>query len=342
MGNNTAKARAFSEFEFSWPLDRSQVLSLIEQFREGAVIHPTQLHALVDQFCLCCPADDDGRLKVIDVLFEDSAQATVVGDLHGQYWDLLNIFQMNGFPSETNLYVFNGDYVDRGSNGLEVVLTLMAWKTLLPNHVHLMRGNHELEIVNAVYGFQSEIMNKYAEKALYFRMNQVFGLLPVASIINNAIFVVHGGIPRVRDITLDEIRSSKDSTDPLDGSVLSDMLWSDPTDGDGLHPSPRNIGVLFGPDVAARFLELNQLEVVVRAHELCMEGYAIQQGGKVVTVFSAPNYCGRCRNLGAFLVFNSELKMTIRQFAASGPDSVREMCVRDSLHGATQVVSSYF
>lgn len=342
MGNNSAKAREFSEVEFRWPLDTPQVLRLIEQFQAGAVLHPSQVNALVDAFCLCCPRDPEGRLKVTDVHFSGETQLTVVGDVHGQYWDLLNIFQMNGFPSESNMYVFNGDYVDRGSHGLEVVLTLMAWKVVLPEHVHLMRGNHELEIVNSVYGFQSEVLNKYALKDLYFRLNEVFRQLPVAAVVNNALFVVHGGVPRGGQVTVEQIRGTKDSPDPLDGSLASDMLWSDPSDADGMRPSPRNIGMLFGPDVAARFLALNGLEVVVRAHELCMEGYMIQQGGKVVTVFSAPNYCGRCQNLGAFLVFNSLLKMSIRQFAASGPNSARELCVRDSLPSPSQIISSYF
>lgn len=104
---------------------------------------------------------------------------------------------------------------------------------------------------------------------------------------------VHGGVPRTPGITIADIRATLDSADPVDGSVVSDMLWSDPTDSHGTHPSPRNIGgisylpltkwtgVLFGPDVAARFLQENNLEVMVRAHELCMEGYSKQQGGKV-------------------------------------------------------------
>jgi len=243
------------------------------------------------------------------------------------------------------MYIFNGDYVDRGSMGLEVVLLLVAWKVFLPERVHLIRGNHELEIVNTVYGFRAEISSKYGgDLGLFDEFNRVFSQLPVGAVVQDAVFIVHGGLPRTPGILLSQIRATKNSSDPMDGTIVSDLLWSDPCDVNGHHPSPRNIGMLFGPDVAKQFCELNGLDVIVRAHELCMEGYSIQAGGKVVTVFSAPNYCGRCQNLGAFLVFDANLKMTIRQFAASSPNVETTLAVPELAPsaGASSIISSYF
>lgn len=339
MGNSSRKALSFSSFGFRWPLSVPQLHELEAEFRAGRVLAPNQVQALIAEFNRVCPGDPGGKLQIVDVQYHGDATLTIVGDIHGQFWDLLNIFSMNGHPSESRRYVLNGDYVDRGAHGLEVVLLLIAWKVMLPQCVYLMRGNHELEIVNSVYGFHAEVDSKYGDTVVFEELNKLFCQLPVSAVVKDAVFVVHGGLPRARGITLDQIRGTSNSVDPVEGSMVSDMLWSDPTDIFGLHPSPRNIGVLFGPDVAAEFLEANQLQLVVRAHELCMEGYSIQQGGKVVTVFSAPNYCGRCQNFGAFLVFDSDLKMTIRQFAASAPQTVMPS---SPIPSPSAVISSYF
>jgi len=322
MGNSSSNENE-SDFVFTFPITIECIRQLGQEFKGGRTVAAEQVDMLLDAFTALLKPAHHGRCHLLDVDYPEGAKCTVVGDLHGQYWDLLNIFQLNGDPSATNYYVFNGDYVDRGPLGVEVVLTLMAWKVMLPGQVHMIRGNHELELINSVYGFQNEILNKYSDYNVFHRMNEAFTILPVGAVIKQAIFVVHGGVPRSEEATLQEIRETKDLPDPVEGTIVSDMLWSDPCDTNGIHPSPRNIGVLFGPDVAASFLERNKLQMVVRAHELCMEGYSIQQGGKVLTVFSAPNYCGRCSNLAAFVVFDTKLAMTIRQFAAtSAPKDV--------------------
>jgi len=163
------------------------------------------------------------------------------------------------------------------------------------------------------------VYHKYGNEKLFGKINSVFDKLPISAVIKQKVFVVHGGIPRHQNgsVTLDTLRNLTFEMEPRERSILSDLLWSDPQDDVGVGMSPRNVGILFGPDVTQRFLQTNDLDLVVRSHELCGEGYRIQEGGKVVTIFSAPNYCGRCGNLAAFARFDSDLKMTIRQVPAT-------------------------
>ncbi|RNC30136.1 serine/threonine protein phosphatase type 5, partial [Trypanosoma cruzi] len=127
---------------------------------------------------------------------------TVCGDTHGQYYDLLNIFKLNGCPSRTNRYLFNGDFVDRGSYSFENVMTLLAYKLLYPEHMFLSRGNHECLAMNRVYGFEGEVTQKYS-KEVFHLFSEVFNALPTGHVINNEVFVVHGGLYSRDDVTLD-------------------------------------------------------------------------------------------------------------------------------------------
>ena len=120
--------------------------------------------------------DKDPTLVDIDV--PPGTQFTVCGDIHGQYYDLLNIFELNGPPSETNPYLFNGDFVDRGSFSVEVILLLFAYKLAYPKHLHLARGNHETTNLNKLYGFEGEVKAKYDER-LYTVFCEAFCNLPL-------------------------------------------------------------------------------------------------------------------------------------------------------------------
>jgi serine/threonine-protein phosphatase 5 len=98
---------------------------------------------------------------LVDVRIDDLEEITVCGDIHGQYYDLLNIFKINGSPSEDNPYMFNGDFVDRGSFSVEVIMTLLSWKIVLPQHFFMNRGNHEAQTLTMMYGFKGEVTKKY-------------------------------------------------------------------------------------------------------------------------------------------------------------------------------------
>jgi len=240
------------------------------------------------------------RTTLVDIEVPETGSINVCGDVHGQYYDLLNIWSMNGVPSEDNPYLFNGDFVDRGSFSVEVILALFSWKLMYPNHVHLARGNHETRNMNKLYGFEGEVTMKYDEE-LYQLFCEVFCLLPLCHVINRKVFVVHGGLFSRDGVKLDEIRQVNREQEPPDEGLMTEMLWSDPQPGRGRLPSKRGVGVAFGEDVTENFLETNGLKLVIRSHEMKEEGYEVEHGGKCITVFSAPNYCDQMGNKGAFI-----------------------------------------
>jgi serine/threonine-protein phosphatase 5 len=139
---------------------------------------------------------------LVDIAVPDEGYVTVCGDIHGQYYDLLNIFELNGVPSETNPYLFNGDFIDRGSFSAEVIVCMMAWKVCLPKHFYMSRGNHETMNLNKLYGFEGEINVKY-DKKVYELFCQMFRTLPLSHCINKQVFVTHGGLFSKDGVTLD-------------------------------------------------------------------------------------------------------------------------------------------
>ncbi|CAE7251398.1 PP5, partial [Symbiodinium sp. KB8] len=196
----------------------------------------------------------------------------VVGDVHGQFWDLLHILELCGEPSLQNQYLFNGDFVDRGQFSVEVALLLLAMKVAAPKAVHLNRGNHEAVRMNSLYGFMQETEQKYSNE-LFRQFAEAFRNLPLATLINDSVFVVHGGLSSKDGVRLSEIASldRKREPDEIADQLMLDLLWSDPMERDGYAQSPRGGGILFGPDVTARFCEQNGLSCVIRSHEMKSE-----------------------------------------------------------------------
>eukprot|EP00826_Nyctotherus_ovalis_P018941 TRINITY_DN1575_c0_g4_i2.p2 TRINITY_DN1575_c0_g4~~TRINITY_DN1575_c0_g4_i2.p2 ORF type:complete len:315 (+),score=93.86 TRINITY_DN1575_c0_g4_i2:642-1586(+) len=281
-------------------LTENWVLKLIEYLKEEKKLHKRFVVKMIKELI----AYYKKQPTLVEVNIPDGSSITVCGDVHGQFYDLLNIFATNGFPSPSNPYIFNGDFVDRGSFSVEVVLALMAWNLLHPNSFFLNRGNHESTQMNTLYGFQGEVKAKY-DSDVYSLFREMFFVLPLCYLINKKIFVVHGGLPSGDDVTLEEISKVTRFSDPPEKGLMADLLWSDFVNEDGRHPSKRGMSQAVGPDVAARFVERNKLKMVVRSHEVKDEGYEVQRGGKVVTVFSAPNYCDQAGNKGAFVRFTA-------------------------------------
>ena len=149
----------------------------------------------------------------------------ICGDVHGQYSDLLRLFEYGGFPPEAN-YLFLGDYVDRGKQGLEVICLLLAYKVKYPENFFLLRGNHECNSISRIYGFYDECKRRYNIK-LWRVFCDVFNCLPFAAIVDEKIFCIHGGpSPELKD--LQQIVQIKRPTDIPDMGMLCDFLWSDP------------------------------------------------------------------------------------------------------------------
>lgn len=261
-----------------------------------------------------------------------SPRITVCGDTHGQYYDVLNIFAMNGWPDATNPYLFNGDFVDRGSFSTSVILTFLMWKLHDPTCIYLSRGNHETKNMNRIYGFEGEVKAKYDDKIFQLFL-EVFAWLPLAAVIGKKIFVTHGGLPVDPDVSLDDVRNVKRGMEPPEKGLMSDLLWSDPQPFPGKSPSKRGVGFAFGPDITAAFLERNNLSLLVRSHEVKEEGYLVEHGGKTITVFSAPNYCDTMGNKGAFIHFDASLEPKFTQFDAVPHPDVKPMAYAAGMGG---------
>lgn len=187
---------------------------------------------------------------------DQQPHVTVCGDTHGQFYDLCNIFSVGGHPSPTNPFLFNGDYVDRGSFSVEVALTLFAWKLTHPNCIYLLRGNHETKNMNQLYGFDAEVKHKY-DPTVMKMFAHIFNNLPLAAVIQNTVFVAHGGISTKNngEVPLDEIRAIKRNREPPESGLMSELLWSGT-------PSPLSLSSLLIPcgDRSARWYGQDTLQ----------------------------------------------------------------------------------
>ncbi|KAK9139483.1 hypothetical protein Scep_009164 [Stephania cephalantha] len=242
------------------------------------------------------------------------APIKIFGDLHGQFGDLMRLFDEYGFPSTAGDityidYLFLGDYVDRGQHSLETITLLLALKIEYPENVHLIRGNHEAADINALFGFRIECIERMGENDgiwAWTRFNQLFNFLPLAALIEKKIICMHGGIGRSIHSVEQIEKLERPITMDAGSIVLMDLLWSDPTENDsveGLRPNARGPGlVTFGPDRVTDFCKRNKLQLIIRAHECVMDGFERFAQGQLITLFSATNYCGTANNAGALLV----------------------------------------
>ncbi|GAB4859867.1 Serine/threonine-protein phosphatase bsl3 [Ancistrocladus abbreviatus] len=275
------------------------------------------------------------------------APIKMFGDLHGQFGDLMRLFDEYGAPSTAGDiayidYLFLGDYVDRGQHSLETIILLLALKVEYPNNVHLIRGNHEAADINALFGFRIECIERMGERDgiwAWHRINRLFNWLPLAALIEKKIICMHGGIGR----SINHVEQIENIQRPITmeaGSiVLMDLLWSDPTENDsveGLRPNARGPGlVTFGPDRVMEFCNNNDLQLIVRAHECVMDGFERFAQGHLITLFSATNYCGTANNAGAILVLGRDLVVVPKLIhplppAVSSPETSPEHHIEDT------------
>jgi len=286
--------------------------------------------------CKYLPEQDLKKLCEIvkEYLLEESnvqpvaAPVTICGDIHGQFYDLLELFRTGGEAPDTN-YIFMGDFVDRGYYSLETFTLLMTLKARWPDKVTLLRGNHESRQITQVYGFYDECQQKYGNANAWKYCTQVFDLLTIAALIDGKILCVHGGLsPDIR--TLDQIRTiNRNQEIPHEGDFC-DLMWSDPEDIETWQVSPRGAGWLFGSRVTNEFISINNLELIARAHQLVQEGYKYHFNKQLVTVWSAPNYCYRCGNVASIMAFDKDLNADFKIFHAV-PDDQRVIPTRQPI-----------
>jgi len=245
-----------------------------------------------------------------DPVLHLEAPINVVGDIHGQFHDLLRLFEYGGIPPEAN-YLFLGDYVDRGPQSLEVIILLLAYKVKHPENFFMLRGNHECASITRIYGFYDECKRRYNIK-LWKTFCEVFNKLPYVAIIDDKIFCVHGGLsPELK--SMEQLQQIKRPTDVPDSGMICDFLWADPDkDMAGWAENDRGVSFLFGPDVVEQFLKKHDFDLVVRAHQVVEDGYEFFAKRQLVTLFSAPNYCGEFDNAGGLMKIDETLMCSFK------------------------------
>lgn len=238
-------------------------------------------------------------------LLELSAPVKIVGDIHGQFQDLLRLFTKCGFPPSSN-FLFLGDYVDRGKQSLETILLLLCYKIKYPENFFLLRGNHECANVTRVYGFYDECKRRCNIKIWKYFID-TFNTLPLTAIVAGKIFCVHGGLSPVLN-TMDEIRNMSRPTDVPDFGLINDLLWSDPIDSPNeWEDNDRGVSYCYNKVAINKFINKFNFDLVCRAHMVVEDGYEFFNDRTLVTVFSAPNYCGEFNNWGAVMSVSQEL-----------------------------------
>jgi serine/threonine-protein phosphatase 4 catalytic subunit len=243
------------------------------------------------------------------------APITVCGDIHGQFFDLQELFRVGGECPDTN-YIFLGDYVDRGYHSVESFLLLLATFVRYPYRLTLLRGNHEARQTTQAYGFYDECIRKFGSANVWKLCTDLFDLFPIAAVIENQVFCVHGGLsPEIH--TFDDIMAIDRKCEPPSSGPYCDLLWSDPDDVVGFSPSARGAGFLFGGDTVKAFNEQNSVRLICRAHQLMMEGYGLLFDEQLVTVWSAPNYCYRSGNVASILEFDEHMGKSFKIFEAT-------------------------
>ena len=249
-------------------------------------------------------------IKVQKMLVELEAPLHVCGDIHGQYYDLLRIFEHCGYPGEYN-YLFLGDYVDRGKQSLETVCLLLCYKIKYPEKVTLLRGNHESSVTNRIYGFYDECKRRYNIR-LWKSFTELFNYLPVAALIDDKILCMHGGLsPDLKSI--ENIKDISRPTEIPDNGLLCDLLWSDP-DKEAVEydENDRGVSVIFGEKVVTDFNKKNDLDLIIRAHQVVDEGYEFFANRQLITIFSAPNYCGEFDNSAGIMIIDDSLTCSLK------------------------------
>ena len=271
--------------------------------------------------CKCLTEHDLKILcdKVRELLCEESnvqpisVPVIVCGDIHGQFFDLMNLFEKGGDLPDKK-YLFLGDYVDRGYNSVETLEYLLCLKLKYQGRITLLRGNHESRQICYSYGFYEEITRKYGNANPWRYFNDLFDYLPIAALIEGKIFCVHGGLSPLIS-TVDQIRLINRKQEIPHEGAFCDLMWSDPDDIEAWVISTRGAGYIFGWKVVNEFNRINDLNLICRAHQLVNEGFKYWFKEKnLVTVWSAPNYCYRCGNKASILKLGQKMEKEFELF----------------------------
>lgn len=298
---------------------------MVDHFKKEGHLTESQLIKIID-----------GASQIMAVepnLLEVSIPSVVIGDIHGQLFDLFQMFECSGYPDEKleMNYIFLGDYVDRGDRSIEVLVLLYAMKLKYPNRIFLLRGNHECKRMTEYFTFKDECIKRYSSN-LFSNAVESFKCLPLAAVLNDQFLCVHAGISSEL-ISLDQINSlDRYVVNTPSRGLFCDLMWSDPASdydtNNDLKPdshelfsfnSDRRCSEFFSYQAVRNFLDQNDLLSVIRGHQPQDKGYRMYKSNPethfptLITLFSAPNYCHTYQNKAATLIYDGEL-FNVKQF----------------------------
>ncbi|KAG9393181.1 Calcineurin-like phosphoesterase [Carpediemonas membranifera] len=319
-------------FVMPWPPHENYFHELVTNLKESQGTLIPDVHQFL-QLIEAAAEILKQRETVVNINVQGDEAITVVGDVHGHFFDVCQIFEIvQSYPSDKHKFLFNGDIVDRGSFSTEILYTLLYMLVARPDSMFINRGNHESDYCTNDYGFRKEVLDKYGAPVAngpdpYAACLKMFRTLPIASVVLDTIFVVHGGLWEDLSITVDDLRRMdrdfefSQSPDVVPTAMMQ-ALWADPHDGRGLAPTFRPFVRKWGSDRTAEFLDTNNLDFLIRSHEVVNEGYIAKHGETMCTLFSAPNYMNS-KNKGAVLTIrpkdaaSGKIRMNVQSFLAA-------------------------
>jgi len=315
-----------------WPLTLDNVQTVLHHIRTNpdVAVHKKYVAEVLSKACQIMNAELKDSVYDIEVPSGPDGKLVICGDTHGQLADFLWVLKQNGEPDEDTGYLLNGDIADRGDDASEILLITLMYKILYPKRVMINRGNHENLEMNRRSsehggGFFDECRAKY-DATVFMMFQQFFEILPLATVVSKRVFVVHGGLYRRDGVLVQHIRTINrrrqcpTQTEAIEDALMFDCLWADPQDFPGVSRAAHRGAncIRFGPDVTKRFLGNNAMSLCIRSHEVpnSLRGFEDRHDGRLITVFTASNYCGQTGNYGAVVIFHSDMSYTVEEHMA--------------------------
>jgi protein phosphatase len=322
----------------TWPLTLKNVETVLHHIRTkpDIAIHKKYVAEVVGRACDLMSKQLKDSVYDMVVPSTKEGKLVICGDTHGQLADFLWVLKQNGEPSENTAYLLNGDVADRGEDASEILMIVLMYKLLYPDKVMINRGNHEnLEMNRRALehggGFFDECKRKY-DATIFMMFQQLFEIFPLATVVSKRVFVVHGGLFRRDGVLVQHIRTINrrrqcpTSTEQIEDALMFDCMWADPQDFPGVSRAAHRGAncIRFGPDVTKRFLGNNSLSLCIRSHEVpnSLRGFEDKHDGRLITVFTASNYCGQTGNYGAVVIFHSDMSYTVEEHMAPPLESL--------------------